>query len=507
VGSAYEELGHRLAIISNLNRAAAVLGWDMQVYMPPAGVKQRGEQLAELGRITHEMLTGDEMGRLLERAESETASMPYESDQASVVRVTRRDYERQRRIPTELVVRMRKHGSAARPVWVEARKTNDFASFAPHLRNSVGLSREMAEAIGYEDRPYDALVGTSDPGLTTADLEQIFGDLRREQVAMVKAVSGREQVDDSCLWQPYDEVKQEEFGVMVVKDYGYSFDRGRLDRTVHPFAISFGPDDVRITTRYNPRFFNMAFFGTLHESGHAMYEQGIGRGLNQTPLSRGASGGFHESQSRLWENLVGRSRPFWQHYYPKLQKLFPQQLDSVDMNTFYKAVNKVQPSLIRVEADEMTYNMHIMLRFELEKDMLEGRLKVEDAPEAWRSKIDEFLGVTPPDDTQGVLQDIHWSGGMGGFPNYALGNVFGAQIWEKALSDKPSIPDEIAHGQFSTLLGWLQENVYQHGRKFETKELMERVTGKPISTASYLRYLRTKFGEIYGNLESATVGS
>jgi carboxypeptidase Taq len=336
--------------------------------------------------------------------------------------------------------------------------------------------------------------------MTTGDLERVFDDLRREQVPLIHEIASRPQIDDSVVHQLFDEGKQEEFGKMVVAKYGYDFNRGRLDRTVHPFAISFGLGDVRITTRYQANFLNAALFGTMHESGHGMYEQGVGQSLAGTPLARGASGGLHESQSRLWENLVGRSRRFWQAMYPDLQKAFPQQLGSVPMEDLFRAVNKVQPSFIRVESDEMTYNVHIMLRFELENDFLEGRLSVKDAPEAWRTKMTDYLGVTPPDDTQGILQDIHWSGGLGGFANYTLGNVISAQLWEAALAAKPEIPTEIENGTFSTLLTWLQENVYQHGRKYQPKELVERVTGKPISTDAYIRYVKSKFGEIYGDL-------
>lgn len=500
MGKSYDALRQRLAIIANINKAAAVLMWDQSTYMPPGGVRDRGEQMATLARISHEMFAADETGRLLESAESEVAGPGYDSDEASIVRVTRRDFERTRKISGDLIARMRRHASEARAVWVKSREEDDYPSFAPYLQSTVDLSHELADSIGYDDRPYDALLQETEPGITTADLEEIFGSLRTEQVAMAGEISARKQVDDSVLHQPYDEVKQEEFGVMVVERFGYDFARGRLDRTVHPFAISLAIDDVRITTRYSPQFLSMSLFGTMHESGHAMYEQGVGRGLAQTPLARGASGGLHESQSRLWENLVGRSRGFWQHFYPKLQQTFSEQVGDVPMETFYRAINRVEPSFIRVEADEMTYNMHIMLRFQLENDMLEDRLSVQDAPEAWRAQMQEYLGVTPPNDTQGILQDTHWSGRLGTFPNYALGNVFGAQIWEKAISDKPGIPGEIEHGEFGTLLSWLQENIYRHGRKYDPKELIERATGKPISTEPYIRYLRAKFSDIYGDL-------
>ncbi len=497
MGTNYDALKIRLATIGNINKAAMVLVWDQQTYMPPGGTRGRGEQLATLAQTAHELFTSEETGTLLDAAFGEVSRLGEDSDEYAIVRVTMRDYERLRRVPSELVARLRRHATESRAVWVEARRTDDFPAFAPYLQQTVDLSIELAEAYGYEDRPYDALLEPSEPGMTTADLEEIFGELRREQVALIHEIASKPEVDDSVLHQPYDEGRQEEFGRKVVERYGYDFRRGRLDRTVHPFEISIGIDDVRLTTRYDPNFLSMSVFGTMHESGHGMYEQGVGRALEGTPLARGASGGMHESQSRLWENLVGRSRAFWEAFYPDLQETFPQQLGRTELDTFYRAINKVYPSLIRVEADEMTYNMHIMLRFELENELLEGRLAVKDAPEAWRARMNDYLGVIPPNDTEGILQDTHWSGSLGTFPSYALGNVFGAQLWEKAVEDRPSIPDDIRQGEFGALLTWLQDNVYQHGRKYEPKELIERVTGKPISTEPYIRYLRRKFSEIY----------
>jgi carboxypeptidase Taq len=500
MGLNYDALKIRLATISNINKAAMVLVWDQQTYMPPGGTRGRGEQLATLAQTSHELFTSEETGNLLDAAFAEVVELGEKSDEYAIVRVTKKDYDRLRRLSSDLVGRVRRHATESRAVWVEARRTDDFAMFAPYLQQTVDLSVELAEAYGYEDRPYDALLEQTEPGMTTTDLERIFGELRREQVALVQAIAAKPDIDDSVLHQPYDEGLQEQFGRTVVERYGYDFSRGRLDRTVHPFEISLGIDDVRLTTRYDPTFLSMSVFGTMHESGHGMYEQGIGRSLEGTSLARGASGGMHESQSRLWENLVGRSRNFWEGFYPELQKTFPQQLAQTHLNTFYKAINKVYPSLIRVEADEMTYNMHIMLRFELENELLEGRLAIKDAPEAWRTRMSEYLGIVPPNNTEGILQDTHWSTGMGTFPSYALGNVFGAQLWEKAVEDRPSIPDDIRQREFSSLLTWLQDNVYRHGRKYEPKELIERVTGKPISTEPYVEYLRRKFSELYGEL-------
>lgn len=500
MGTPYEALRERLAVISNINKAGAVLVWDQNTYMPPGGVKDRGEALATLATMSHEMFTSEETGKLLEKARPEVEGRGYDSDEAGIVRVTTEDFERLQRVPSELVSRLLRHATESRAVWIKARQEDDYPAFAPYLKATVDLSRELSDAYGYEKRPYDALLDATEPGITTDDLEEIFGALRRVQVPLIRAVASRDQIDPSVLHQPYDEALQEEIGRAAVTRYGYDFDRGRLDRTVHPFEISLSIDDVRLTTRYDPNFLSMSLFGTMHESGHGMYEQGVGRGLAGTPLARGASGGMHESQSRLWENIVGRSRGFWEFFYPQLQETFPEQVGRVPLETFYRAINRVEPSLIRVEADEMTYNMHIMLRFQMENDMIEGRLRVEDAPEAWREQTREYLGIVPSNDTQGILQDTHWSGALGTFPNYALGNVFAAQIWDKAVADKPGIPDEIREGEFATLLTWLQENIYRHGRKYKPKELIQRVTGNPITTEPYITYLKTKFGEIYGPL-------
>ncbi len=500
MASSYEALRERLRTINNINKAGAVLAWDQQTYMPPGGVHDRGAQLATLAQLSHGMFTGDDFGELLDLAEDEVKDLAYESDEASIVRVTRRDFEKQRKLSADLVGRLRRHATESRNVWVKARQDDDFPAFAPFLQQTVDLSRETADAYGYEDRPYDALVDVTEPGMTTADLEEIFGTLREQQVPLIKEIVSRPQVDDSVLHQPYDEAKQEAFGKLVVGRLGYDFNRGRLDRTVHPFEIALSIDDVRLTTRYDPNFLSMSLFGTMHESGHGMYEQGMGRELAGTGLARGGSAGLHESQSRLWENIVGRSLRFWKAFYPELQRTFPDQVGNVPLETFHKAINKVHPSFIRVEADEMTYNMHIMLRFELENDFLEGRLEVRDAPEAWRARMDEYLGVVPPNDREGVLQDTHWSTMLGGFAGYCLGNVFGAQFWEKAIADRSGIPDEIEQGEFGSLLEWLQQNIYRHGRKYQPKELVQRVTGKPISTQPYIRYLKAKFSEIYGPL-------
>jgi carboxypeptidase Taq len=388
--------------------------------------------------------------------------------------------------------------SVAHQVWQKARKENDFASFQPTLEKIVELRQRYADFFAPYEHVYDPLIDDFEPGLKTQDVQAIFAMVRPQQSALVHEIAGCPTVDDSFLHQPYDEKKQWDFGVEVITRFGYDWNHGRQDRSAHPFTSSSSRDDVRITTRFMPDFLNPALFATMHEAGHALYNQGIAPELVRSPLAGGASLAVHESQSRMWENLVGRSLPFWEYFYPRLQEYFPQQLKQVSLDRFYRAINKVQPSLIRVEADEATYNLHIMLRLELEIALIEGSLAVKDLPEAWNSRMQEFLGVVPSDDADGVLQDVHWSGGMiGYFSTYALGNLVSAQLWERIQIDLPNLNDEIRSGDFSALLGWLREKIHRHGAKFEPQEIVERVTGSKIDPGAYLRYLHAKFGSIY----------
>jgi carboxypeptidase Taq len=500
MGAQFDALKVRLGEINNIYRAGAILSWDQHTKMPPGGAGARAEQMATLATIGHSKFVAEETGNLLCAAAEEVEDQPYDSDDASLVRVAQRDYDLRTKLPTELVTEIQRHGVLSHEVWVKARENNDFAAFAPHLEKTVELSRRAAECLGYEDHPYDALLNQYEPGMKMEQVRGIFDELKTGLVPLVAAIAERaEVVDDRVLHQSFDEAAQETFGVMVVQRFGYDFSRGRLDRTVHPFAIGIAVNDVRITTRYESDFLNPALFGTMHEAGHAMYEQGVGQNLDGTLLARGASLGMHESQSRMWENVVGRSRLFWQHFYPQLQETFPSQLATTSLDTFYGAINRVQPSLIRVEADEVTYNLHILLRFELELALLEGSLSVSDAPAAWNTKMQTYLGITPPSDTLGILQDVHWSGGMlGYFPTYTLGNLLSVALYEAAVAAHPGIPQELGQGQFDTLRGWLTAQVYRHGRKFEPTELVQAATGAPLQSSSYLRYLHDKFGQLYG---------
>jgi len=493
----------RLKLLINeaidLYHMIGLLSWDQQTYMPPGGAPERGHQMATLSRIGHLKFTSDEIGRLLEDLKPYAAEIAPDSDDARLIKVTAHRFEKQTKVPVELVAEFAKVTSDAHLVWEQAREKSDFAKFQPYLEKIFELRRRYAALFVPYDHIYDPLLDDYEPGLKTAEVQAIFSTLRPQQVELIRAITERPQVDDSFLHQPYDEQKQWDFGVEVITRFGYDWKRGRQDRATHPFTIDFGTGDVRITTRFLPNYFASAFFSTTHECGHALYAQGINPNLDRTTLGDGASLGIHESQSRLYENLIGRSRDFWVHFYPRLQEYYQAQLGNIPLETFYKAINKVEPSLIRVEADEATYNLHIMLRLELEIALIEGSLEVKDLPDAWNNGMRAYLGVTPPNDSQGVLQDIHWSHGyIGYFSTYALGNLIAAQLWECVNRDIPDLHDQIRRGVFADLTGWMQEKIHRHGKKFEPQELVQRVTGNKIDPGPYIRYLTTKYGEIYG---------
>lgn len=502
------ELKSRLLEIYDLNMANSLLRWDQTTYMPAGGAEARGRQTALLGRIAHERMTDPEIGRLLDRLEPWAGTQPYDSDDAALVRVTRREYDQAVKVPTDFVSELHSHTAHSYQAWTTGRGRNDYAGLQPILEKTVDLSRRLAGFFpGYESIA-DPLIDYSDFGMKASTIRAIFSDLRRGLVPLVQAIRARPLADDRCLKQHAPEDLQLAFGLDVIRQFGYDLERGRQDKTHHPFMTKFSLGDVRITTRVREDDITDALFSTLHESGHAMYEQGIRMELEGTPLANGTSSGVHESQSRLWENLVGRSLGFWRHFYPRLQQVFPDQIGRVPLETFYRAINRVEPSLIRTDADEVTYNLHVMIRFDLELDLLEGRLAVKDLPEAWRARYRSDLGVDVPDHKDGVLQDVHWfSGVVGGvFQGYTLGNILSAQFYETAVRAHPTIPDEISQGRFTTLHGWLRENLYQHGAKFTTEELVQRVTGGPMSIEPYLAYLRRKYGELY-SLEGEAVGA
>lgn len=492
-------LKEKMATLWDLSMIGALLGWDQQTYMPPKGAEERGEQMATLSRLVHEMATSDEVGKLLDELVPYSQTLDPDSDDYRLIKLAKREYDKQTRVPAEKVAEYARVTAMAQGAWVQARSESNFALFQPHLEKIVELRREYAGYFAPYDHVYDPLLDDFEPGLKTAEVQEIFARLRPQQVELIQAIASRPQVDDSFLHLKYDDKKQWDFGVEVATRFGYDWQAGRQDRSAHPFTTSFGIRDVRITTRVIEDLLPSALFGTMHETGHALYQQGIDWKYRRSILGGAASLAIHESQSRMWENLVGRSRAFWRFFYPRLQEYFPQQLGNVSMETFYKAINKVEPSFIRVEADEATYNLHIMLRLELEIALMEGNLEVKDLPEAWNARMKEYLGITPPNDRMGVLQDIHWSGGMiGYFPTYALGNLISVQLWEKIQQDIPDLEEQIERGEFSALLGWLREKIHRHGSKYEPQELVQKVTGSKIDPQPYIRYLRNKYSDIYG---------
>jgi len=487
------------AELSDLSQVVGLLGWDQQVNMPPGAAEARGNQMATLQHLIHIKSITPEIGQLIEDLSEAAKDIDPASDDARLIKVSKRNYEKATKVPPAFTARFARVTTMAQEAWAQARTENDFSKFQPHLEKIVDLAKEFAEYFAPYDHVYDPMLDQFEPGMKTAAVKEIFDALRPQQVELIKAITDSPQVDDSFLHQKYDEQKQWDFGVAVITKYGYDWNRGRQDKTVHPFTTEFSRNDVRITTRIDPKYIGSALFSTLHECGHGLYEQGSSPDYERSVLASGSSLAIHESQSRMYENLIGRSLPFWEHFYPQLQETFPAQLGNVDLQSFYKGINKVEPSLVRVEADEATYNMHIMLRLEIEIAIMEGSLAVKDLPEVWNTRMQEYLGVTPTNDSEGVLQDIHWSfGGIGYFSTYALGNLISAQMWEKINMDIPDLDDQIRKGEFGSLLEWLVENVHKHGKKYEPQELVERVTGAKINPAPYMRYLKSKYTSIYG---------
>jgi carboxypeptidase Taq len=486
------------AELTDLGHINAVLGWDQNVYMPPGGTEERGQQSATLGQIMHEKLTSDEVGQLIADLEDEVGDLNADTDEARSVKVAKRQYEKQTKVPLTLLMEFIKATTMAYEAWVKAKKQSDFDLFRPHLQKIVDLRKQYADLFKPYDHIYDPLLDEFEPGMKTTEVQEIFNKLRPQQVELLAAIAEKEPPDNSFIKQEYKEEYQALFGRYVITRFGYDWQRGRLDEAPHPFTTEFGLSDVRITTRYLKSDAGSAMFSTMHEAGHAMYGQGLAKKYQRHPLAGAASLAIHESQSRLWENIVGRSKEFWSYFYPSLQMLFPQYLSEVSETDFYRGINRVEPSLIRVEADEATYNLHVMLRLEIEIGLMEGSMDVDDLPEIWRTRMQDYLGVAPENDAEGVLQDIHWSGGMiGYFPTYALGNLASVQLWDKMLEEHPTIPEEIAKGQFDTILHWMREHIHQHGSKYEPQEIMLKATGSKITPEPYIQYLKTKYGEIY----------
>jgi carboxypeptidase Taq len=493
VSDALTQLKERLGTVADLGRISRVLGWDQQTMMPPAGSRHRADHLSTLSRLAHQLLTDAETGRLLEELRATEESLERDSDDASLIRMTRRDYEKAVRVPTDLRAEMTRAAAEARPVWVEAKTESSFEKFLPALERNVELRKKYVDCFDGIEEPYDVLLDDFEPGTTTGEVRQVFEEIKPELIALV-AEQLEEDVDDSFLQGTFPVDRQERLAHEVVTLFGFRPGTWRLDPTEHPFASGAGVDDIRITTHYYPDSMK-SLFSTMHEYGHGLYTHQLPRELERLPTGGPASLGIHESQSRLWENLVGRSAPFWRRFYPNAQEAFPERLRDVDLDRFVAGINRVQPSLIRIKADEVTYGLHIMLRFELEQDIINGRVALRDLPEVWNARMSEYLGIEVPDDANGVLQDTHWASGLiGYFPTYLLGTVMSVQIWQKALEDLPDLEDEIERGEFASLREWLERNVHRHGRKFLPQEVLAKATGAALNAKPYLAYLRAKYG-------------
>ena len=496
----YQSLCEHARKTALLESTAALLEWDQQTNLPASASSWRGEQITLLAGEIHRRKTCDEFGTLITELSETSLVADSESDEASVIRELKREFDRNTKVPPELVEEIAKATAMGYGIWVESRKNNDFATFEPILQKIVELKQQQADAIGYQSCRYDALLDEYEPGATTSGIKDVFAPLRDQLTSMLEMIKGANRTPDThVLRRTYPADAQRQFAKKISKKIGFDYDRGRLDETQHPFCTELGPDDCRILTRYDETFFGTGFFGTLHEAGHGMYEQGLRGDQYGLPTGKYCSLGIHESQSRLWENLVGRSDSFWQYAFPLAQSLFSNALEGVSREDFFRAVNAVEPSLIRVEADEATYNLHIIIRFELECELIEGNLRVSDVPQAWNEKYRSHLGVQSPTFSDGVLQDVHWSAGLFGyFPTYTLGNLYASQLFESADRQLGGLADLIAVGDFRPLRIWLKENVYQCGRKYSSVELGKRATGQPISHESLISDLKRRLYPVYG---------
>jgi len=500
------DLTTRLLEIQRINSAASLLSWDQETYMPAGGGEARAEQISTLQGIAHQKLVSPEIERLLaswlDPETGETQDTPgetWDEPSRSLLREVWRDYSRAKKLPSDFVIKLSRECSLAQQVWAEAKENHAFSQFLPNLRTVLSLKREEAEYLGYRDSPYNALLDVYEPGSTIEALRPLFAQIKGRLVPLLKKIQQSPiQIDDTILFHTFDQARQLEFGRMVLIAMGYDFERGRLDLSAHPFTTSFHPTDVRVTTRVHEHDLQSCLFSCIHEGGHGLYDQGLDPRYFGTPLGDSVSLGIHESQSRMWENCVGRSRAFWRFFYPMLQQTFHHQLRSLDGEQFYAAINRVKPSLIRVEADELTYNLHIMLRFEIEQDLIEGRTRPEDLPGIWNRKMEEYLGIVPSNDAEGVLQDVHWSfGAFGYFPTYTLGNLYSVQFYEQAKLEIPHLEDEIAAGQLMVLQRWLGQKIHRWGRMFTPDHLSRRVTGKSLNPEPFLSYVEKKYGELY----------
>ena len=496
----FEQLCQLTRQSNYIKSTLALLEWDQQTKLPSEAGQYRAQQITYLSGELHRQETDPKRGELLgELVESDLASDPH-GDTGTTIRELKRRYDKKVKLPQSLVESLAQASSVGQQVWITARKTNDFKSFQPNLTEIFALKREEAQAIGYDENPYDALLDEYEPGAKTSEVAKVLGDLREELVPMIEKIKGsKTQPSNKLLHRNYPVEVQKAFAKEASAKIGFDYTRGRLDETHHPFCTEIGPDDCRILTRYDESFFSAGFFGTLHEAGHGMYEQGLRGDQYGLPTGSYCSLGIHESQSRLWENLVGRSKAFWKHFFPAAQKHFPQALGDQSIDEFFVSINTVQPSMIRVEADEATYNLHIIIRFELERDLIDGTLEVDDLPAAWNAKYESILGIKPESFADGVLQDVHWSAGLFGyFPTYSLGNLYASQFFAAAEAEIGDLAEQFASGEFTPLKRWLNVNVHQHGQKYSSPELGNRLIGRSLSHDSLITDLQVKLFPVYG---------
>ena len=489
----YQQLKLKAA---DINNAAAVLGWDQETYMPVKSAPFRGRQLATLAAMGHEIVTSDTYGNLLNELAEKTdlTDVQYQN-----IRLSLEDYEKAKKLPASFVEALTQASSNCFNAWIKARQQNDFKSYAPELEKMISLVREQADRYGYEQHPYDALMDDYEKGANVALLDNVLKGVRTALPGLLDQIKSAPQVDDAFFNRHYPKQQQWDFSMEVLKAMGYDLDAGRQDYSEHPFTTSFAPTDVRVTTRVDENDFASMLWSSIHEGGHALYEQGLPDTQYGMPLGSAASLAIHESQSRLWENCVGRSLPFWKHFYPKLQSAFPDALNDISVEAFYKGMNKVQPSFIRTEADEVTYHFHVMIRYEVEKALLEQRIHTADLPAYWNSLYQEYLGITPPDDKRGVLQDVHWShGSFGYFPTYSLGSFYAAQFFDQAGKDIPGLERQIEQGDYAQLLQWLRTHVHHFGRRYRSEELCKKITGKGLDFGIFMNYVQQKYAGIYG---------
>ena len=492
----YESYKNRMRKIADINGAISVMAWDKEVNLPKNGAAARSQQMATLSGMAHELFTAAEFG---EELKALVTNEELSSEERRNVILTQKDYNRSTKLPTEFVIRRSQVVSEAYHAWVKAREVNDFGVYKDALKKIVAIAREAAELFGYEDHPYDALLDMYEPNAKTADLIVLFKDVREQLVNFVKVLKEKPQVEKEFLSKFYDKDKQWDFGLDLLKNMGYDFDGGRQDISAHPFTITFAPTDVRVTTRVDENDLSNMIWSCIHEGGHGLYEQGLKWENYGLPLGAACSLGIHESQARMWENNVGRSHAYWQAHYADLQKVFPENLGNVSLDDFYKGMNQIAPNEIRTEADELHYHFHVLIRFEIEKELMEGTLEVDNLDTVWNQKYSEYMGIEITNDNEGILQDIHWShGSIGYFPTYSLGSFYAAQFFAQAQKEIPNLMNEISDGNNSNLLAWLRQNIHQHGRYFTPEELCIKITGEKLNFKYFMDYAKQKFGSIYG---------